>query len=666
MVGLRNRTFTLLLSIFIILFMTIPMQASAETTYRFSDTQTSSSYQGGELDISGNHIVWSGIKGGSKQIFYQNLVTGETKQITNVASPKESPAVSETEDGEVTIVWTDKRNHENGFLWDVYSYNLNTGKEKKLNSADGQYVVPRIAGYHVVWHNLTDGKMYVYDLNRQKESYIGEGSYPVVAKGKVVYKNRADGGLNMYNMSIQETTTLLKPPSNQYVNHFTFNGETVLWSQNSLDGEMQYRLLDTTDQNLTIKDLTPFTKLEVRYTELEIGKNYAAWMENKHGVAQIIGVNLQNDQVFQMTSGDTDQKLITINGDLVVMKGDNGKLVYRKTIPIEPQASTSINIIDTNQPSNSNREVKIGPEGGQIDLADQGLTLLIAPDTFKQATKVTVKKGKATVQDSSFTQVGDTWKVEADHPFEKQAQLTIAYDESNVIPEQLPKLGVYVNKDQNWTYQKGQLDLKAQTLTTKMNEPGTFAVLLYDKTFNDIKGHWAKQKIERLASHWILNGVGDNEFKPNQPLTRAEFAKMLVSAQGIKPMNTNEASFTDVDPSHWSYKWIEAAKKAGIVTGNEQGQFLPNKKVSREEMMTMLVRAVGMNHLPSEKNINVASFKDSENISNWARTYVEKAVKSGLIQGANGQVKPRASSTRAEAAVVIYRLIEQEEQKGEE
>lgn len=620
-------------------------------------------YMGGETDIFNNHMVWSSTIDGSKQIFYKNLVTGDSKQITNTASPKESPTVGETSAGDIIIVWTDKRNHaKTDALWDVYSYKLLTSEEKKLNSVAGQYVAPSVHGNYSVWHDLTSKKMYVYHFTNSQEELIGEGSKPVVFDGKVVYKNLADGGLKLYDITTKQHHTILELPYQKNVNNFTFNGKKVLWSEENLDGEIQYRLTDAVASQPEIIDLTPMEKPKTRYSDLAIGENYGAWVQDINGVAQIIGADLQSGRSFQMTSGTTNQKLISIEQDLVVMKGNNGKLDSKKITPLNHQNSQSSGQSEVNMITK-----EIGPEGGIIEESDLGLKLMISANTFSKQTKITIRKISGGNKDTKFIQVGDSFEIIADQPFEKNAILVIAFDESKLKAGQSKKLAVYNQKSQQqWEYMGGQIDNENKNIQIEIKNNGHYAALLYDKTFSDIQRHWAQYEIEVLTSHWITNGMNDEQFKPNHQLTRAEFAKMLVLSQGLNPISPTKSSFSDVDATHWGYEWIEAAKRAGIINGNANGMFLPNAKVTREEMMTMLVRTIEKeNRTPINKaQIPLSSFNDAEKISDWAKPYVEKAIQTGLIQGTNGKVNPLSSSTRAEAAVVIYRLIEQENGGG--
>ncbi|HHY20618.1 MAG TPA: S-layer homology domain-containing protein [Bacilli bacterium] len=626
----------------------------------FSDVE----YMGGETDIYSNHMVWSSTIDGSKQIFYKNLVTGDSKQITNTASPKESPTVGETSAGDIIIVWTDKRNHaKTDALWDVYSYKLLTSEEKKLNSVAGQYVAPSVHGNYSVWHDLTSKKMYVYHFTNSQEELIGEGSKPVVFDGKVVYKNLADGGLKLYDITTKQHHTILELPYQKNVNNFTFNGKKVLWSEENLDGEIQYRLTDAVANQREIIDLSPMEKPKTRYSDLAIGENYGAWVQEKNGVAQIIGADLQSGRAFQMTSGTTNQKLISIEQDLVVMKGNNGKLDSKKITPLNHQNSQS-----SGQSEVSNMITKeMGPEGGIIEEGDLGLKLMIPANAFSKQTKITIKKISGANKDSKFVQVGDSFEITADQPFEKNAILVIAFDESKLKAGQSKKLAVYNQKSQQqWEYMGGRIDYENNNVQIEIKNNGHYAALLYDKTFSDIQRHWAQYEIEVLTSHWITNGMNDEQFKPNHQLTRAEFAKMLVLSQGLNPISPTKGSFSDVDATHWGFEWIEAAKRAEIINGNANGMFLPNAKVTREEMMTMLVRTIEKENQTTinKTQIPLSSFNDADKISDWAKPYVEKAIQTGLIQGANGKVNPLSSSTRAEAAVVIYRLIEQENGGG--
>nr|WP_286672279.1 GH32 C-terminal domain-containing protein [Cohnella hashimotonis] len=184
-----------------------------------------------------------------------------------------------------------------------------------------------------------------------------------------------------------------------------------------------------------------------------------------------------------------------------------------------------------------------------------------------------------------------------------------------------------------------------------------YAVLSYDKSFSDVTdAFWASGVIKEMAARHILEGVSDTLFAPNQAVTRAEFAALVVRALGLKAEGT--AKFSDVAAGSWYADEVAAASEAGIVTGRSDLAFAPDAIITREELAVMLVRAYA--HAAGKKTdvTSGAEFADQAAVSAWAMEAV-KAVKAlGFINGrSNNQFVPKGTATRAESAQVIAKLL---------
>ena len=174
--------------------------------------------------------------------------------------------------------------------------------------------------------------------------------------------------------------------------------------------------------------------------------------------------------------------------------------------------------------------------------------------------------------------------------------------------------------------------------------------------FTDIKNHWAEQEITGLAEKKILNGVTETQFMPDKTVTRAEFAAMLVRAAELETA-AYDGSFLDVGDGAWYANVIQAAKNYGLLAGFD-GYVRPDDLITREEMAKMVVTACESAFgiaLPEE---NTLAFGDTADISRWAYPYVSGAVRLGILKGdENGNFLPSASGTRAQAAVMIHRIL---------
>ncbi len=215
------------------------------------------------------------------------------------------------------------------------------------------------------------------------------------------------------------------------------------------------------------------------------------------------------------------------------------------------------------------------------------------------------------------------------------------------------KASAFYLNDTTWDYVGGKLvnDL----FVFKTRHFSKFAVLEFNKTFADISNHWAKDGIEIMASRTIIKGVTDDKFAPNTDITRAQFAALITRTLGLEK-TTYTGNFSDVPKNAWYALEVEAAQKAGIVQGNA-GKFNPNSKITREEMAVMIVRAYEY-EVGKAQVSGTLPFTDKHAISSWAQDAVNAANALGLVTGKTATTfVPKDHATRAEAAVMLYRLV---------
>ncbi|WP_274654548.1 S-layer homology domain-containing protein [Paenibacillus humicola] len=176
-----------------------------------------------------------------------------------------------------------------------------------------------------------------------------------------------------------------------------------------------------------------------------------------------------------------------------------------------------------------------------------------------------------------------------------------------------------------------------------------------EEPFADLsEEHWAYEPVSALRSTGIVTGYENNEFRPNQAVTRSEYIAMTVKALGLES-DGKELEFADrSDIPAWSEAYWQAAVEAGIVKGYADGTLKPNRKVTRSEMTAIFVR--GMQE--PLQNDNPLSFKDSSRIPSWAVPYVKTAAAKGLIHGTpDNRFAPQQYASRAEVASLLYNFM---------
>ena len=168
--------------------------------------------------------------------------------------------------------------------------------------------------------------------------------------------------------------------------------------------------------------------------------------------------------------------------------------------------------------------------------------------------------------------------------------------------------------------------------------------------FSDLEvTHWAFDAIDYLANNFILNGYLDATFKPDNNITRAEFAKIIISATDSLSTSAT-SSFSDVDSNHWSYSYISTAYKLGYITGYPDGTFKPDANITRADICTIVNRV-----LRAKAEESTITFADAENIPEYAKEAVYALAAKGIVNGyADGTFLPTANATRAQTAKIIF------------
>lgn len=202
----------------------------------------------------------------------------------------------------------------------------------------------------------------------------------------------------------------------------------------------------------------------------------------------------------------------------------------------------------------------------------------------------------------------------------------------------------------------GRLNRDDKYIQAEIDSLGQFVILIYDKKFMDDDVEWAKDFIEVLAARHIISGVDNDNFKPFNNITRAEFCKMLISTLDSIPKDS-KIVFGDVDKSKWYYEYINAAAALGLVEGYD-GMFKPDDFITREAMVTMVLRAARLEKYGQSNMSGDLSFEDSDSISDWSREAILFAKQNGIIKGVgNNKFEPKKNATRAEVAVIVYKLL---------
>jgi len=191
----------------------------------------------------------------------------------------------------------------------------------------------------------------------------------------------------------------------------------------------------------------------------------------------------------------------------------------------------------------------------------------------------------------------------------------------------------------------------------------TYAVVWHPLAFADVAAHWAQDAVNDLGSRMVAEGLEDGLFHPDQKMTRAEFAAVLVRALGLNVRETGKAPFGDIDSDDGYNGAIATAAAYGLIGGFDDGSFRPDAVITREQAMKMLAGAMAITGLqaklpPASAAKRLSAFSDAEQLAAWARDSAALTLEAGIVNGRNGgRLAAKAAITRAEAVVMIERLL---------
>ena len=181
------------------------------------------------------------------------------------------------------------------------------------------------------------------------------------------------------------------------------------------------------------------------------------------------------------------------------------------------------------------------------------------------------------------------------------------------------------------------------------------------RTFSDVpESYWAFSYIEEMVDRGVLSGYPNGRFYPDNNVSRAEFAKIMVTAGGILLSYDSTQYFQDVPISHWSHPYVSSAMYYLTGYNTPYGNYYyPDQAALREDIAVALVKLKGYDLLGADESILTTMFTDASSISSDAKKYVAVAVERGLISGyEDNTFKGQSSITRAEAATLLWRAYQ--------
>ncbi|MBO3463559.1 S-layer homology domain-containing protein [Aetokthonos hydrillicola Thurmond2011] len=178
--------------------------------------------------------------------------------------------------------------------------------------------------------------------------------------------------------------------------------------------------------------------------------------------------------------------------------------------------------------------------------------------------------------------------------------------------------------------------------------------------FKDVPAdYWGRHFIDALSSRGLIKGFPDNSFKPDLPVSRAEFAAIIQQVSEKKLDNTPTA-FKDIPEKFWATPAISQAIGSGFLKGYPNGTFNPDQKISRVQVLVSLVSGLKLNP-PASANQFLSIYKDAKDIPKYATDKVAAATANNLVVNHPDKtvLAPNKDVTRAEVAAMVYQTLVQ-------
>lgn len=174
---------------------------------------------------------------------------------------------------------------------------------------------------------------------------------------------------------------------------------------------------------------------------------------------------------------------------------------------------------------------------------------------------------------------------------------------------------------------------------------------------SDMDGHWAGGTLYAFAEQGLLQGYGDGTYRPDEPMTRAQFAALVNRVTGLTAQ-ADLSGYTDVPEDAWYAPELAKALAAGYLQGTSDTTLSPETPVTREQAVTLLSRLLGLR--ADQADVDALNrYADGTRVSDWAVDAFAAMVREGYVEGMTGNtLSPDTVLTRAQGVTLLSRTME--------
>ena len=386
----------------------------------------------------------------------------------------------------------------------------------------------------------------------------------------------------------------------------------------------------------------------------------------------VITVTIDDKKIDEKLQKEGNNTVVTIpvkNDADVVIGQINGQTVKNMELKEAVLEIKTGNVTYTLPAARINIDAVSSEIGRQVDLKDIAVNVKISSPSDE-----TVKIVQNTADRNSYSIVVKPVEFEITctsgsktievSKFNGYVERTVAIPEG-VDPAKI-STGIVLNADGTFSHVPTTIIVIDGKYYARINSltNSAYSVIWSPKAFKDVENHWAKAAVNDMGSRLIISGVGKDKFEPDRDVTRAEFAAIAVRALGLMRTGTGRDVFDDVTKDSPYYDAVSVANEYGIASGYKNGEFEPAARLTREQAMVMIAEAMEVTGLKTELKGGEAeklleAFKDSGEVSEWAKAAVASCLKEEILSGRGGSlIAPKENITRAEVAVIIQKLLQ--------
>ena len=202
-------------------------------------------------------------------------------------------------------------------------------------------------------------------------------------------------------------------------------------------------------------------------------------------------------------------------------------------------------------------------------------------------------------------------------------------------------------------------DPATETIRFITSHFSTYAVGYNKVSFKDVAANaWYAKAVGFVAARGITDGTGNGNFSPEVKLTRGQLLVMLMKAYDISPGKAPKDNFADAGNT-WYTGYLAAAKSLGISNGVGNNKFAPEKEITQQEMYTLSYNALkSIGQLPGNTSVKaLKDFTDADKVATWAKEAMTFMVNNGIAVDRGSKLNPDGKANRAYMAQVLYNLL---------